>query len=130
MSTRPFSVEVTDKPTKGEGAIRRNRVSAGKDLLVKPRESVGTVYELIQYSIKRFGDKHSMGHRNVLQEHVEEKTITRMVNGQEQQVPKKWTYWELSPYLYRSFKEVGEESAALGAGLRNLGLNTGDRVEL
>jgi len=130
MTTRPFSVEVTDKPVKGEGPIRRNRVVAQTDLLAKPRESVSTVYELIQYSVKKYGDKHALGHRNVLEEHVEEKMITKMVNGQEQQVPKKWTFWELSPYQYRSFKEFGEESAALGAGLRNLGLKTGDRVEL
>ena len=126
----PFSVEVTDTSAKGEGRIRRNRVVVNGDLLTTPRDNVSTVYELIQYSVNKYGDKNCMGHRNVLKEHIEEKMLTKMVDGHETQVPKKWTFWELSPYVYRSFKQVGEESAALGAGLRNLGLNPGDRIEL
>jgi long-chain acyl-CoA synthetase len=130
MTPKPFSVEVSDSTVKGEGRIRRNRVSSTGELLAQPRDNVATVYELLQYSIKKFGDKNCMGHRNVIKEHTEEKTITRIVDGEEQHTQKKWTYWELSPYIYRSFKEVGTESAALGAGLRNLGLNPGDRIEL
>jgi long-chain acyl-CoA synthetase len=126
----PFSVEVSKEDVKGEGRIRRNRVVASGDLHTKPREDVSTVYELLQSSIKKFGDKDCMGHRNVIQEHTEEKMITKMVDGEERQIPKKWTFWELSPYVYRTFEEVGEESAALGSGLRNLGLKPGDRVEL
>lgn len=130
MAGKPFSVEVTTESAKGEGRIRRNRVAGTGDLLAKPRDNVSTVYELIQYSVKKFGDKNCMGHRNVLKEHIEEKMLTKIVDGEERQIPKKWTFWELSPYQYRSFKEVGEESAALGSGLRNLGLNPGDRIEL
>ena len=129
MVGRPFSVEVSDKSVKGEGRIRRNRVVDG-DLLTVPRENVSTVYELIQYSVGKFGDKNCMGHRDVIKEHVEEKMVAKMVDGEAQQIPKKWTFWELSPYKFRSFKQVGEESAALGSGLRNLGLSPGDRFEL
>ena len=130
MTQKPFSIEVTEESAKGEGRIRRNRVVGTGELLAKPRDNVSTVYELLQYSIQRFGDKDCMGHRNVVKEHTEEKMITKMVDGEERQIPKKWTYWELSPYIYRSFKQVGEESAALGAGLINLGLKAGDRIEL
>lgn len=130
MAQKPFSVEVSDKTVKGEGRIRRNRVAGSGELLSKPRDNISTVYELLQYSIKKFGDKDCMGHRNVIKEHTEEKMITKMVDGEERQTPKKWTFWELSPYIYRSFKDVGTESAALGAGLRNLGINPGDRIEL
>jgi len=130
MAQRPFSVEVTQDTAKGEGRIRRNKLVASKDLLTQPRPEISTVYELLQYSIKKFGDKNCMGHRKVIKEHTEEKMITRVVDGEERQTPKKWTFWELSPYIYRSFKEVGEESAALGAGLRNLGLKPGDKIEL
>ena len=130
MVPKPFSVEVTDQSANGEGRIRRNRVAGTGELLTTPRDNVSTVYELLQYSIKKFGDKNCMGHRNVVKEHIEEKMLTKMVDGEERQIPKKWTFWELSPYSYRSFKQVGEESAALGSGLRNLGLNPGDRIEL
>jgi|SRR5271154_1595415 len=131
MTGRPYSVEVTEDSAKGEGRIRRNRVAPTEgELLTKPRENVSTVYELVQYSIKKFGDKNCMGHRNVVKEHTEEKMLTKMVDGVETQIPKKWTFWELSPYIYRSFKQVGEESAALGAGLRNLGIEPGSRIEL
>jgi long-chain acyl-CoA synthetase len=130
MVQKPFSVEVTDTAAKGEGRIRRNRIAGTGELLTQPRDNISTVYELLQYSIHKFGDKDCMGHRNVVKEHTEEKMITKVVDGEERQTPKKWTYWELSPYIYRSFKDVGTESAALGAGLRNLGLNPGDRIEL
>jgi long-chain acyl-CoA synthetase len=129
MTQRPFSVEVTDKPVKGEGRIRRNRL-ATEELLERPRDDISTVYELVQYAVKKYGDKDCMGHRNVIKEHTEEKMLTKVVDGEERQFPKKWTFWELSPYVYRSFKQVAEESALLGAGLRNLGLNPGDRIEL
>jgi long-chain acyl-CoA synthetase len=128
--SRPFSVEVTKNPPKGEGAVRRNKAFGTGELLTQPRKNVSTIYELLQYSVKKFGDKDCLGHRNVLKEHTEEKMITRMVGGEETQVPKKWTFWELSPYIYRSYKQFGEESAAVGAGLRNLGLQPGDRLEL
>ena len=127
---KPFSVEVTETAPKGEGRVRRNRIVATGELLTTPRENVATIYELLQYSFKKFGDRACMGHRNVIEEHTEEKMITKMVDGEERQVPKKWTYWELSGYVYRTYKDVGEESATLGAGLKNLGLNTGDRIEL
>jgi long-chain acyl-CoA synthetase len=130
MVAKPFSIEVTDTSAEGEGRIHRNRVVGTGDLLTTPRDNVSTVYELIQYSVKKFGDKNCMGHRNIIKEHTEEKMLTKMVDGVERQIPKKWTFWELSPYIYRSFKQVGEESAALGSGLRNLGLNPGDRIEL
>jgi long-chain acyl-CoA synthetase len=130
MVARPFSVEVTDTSAEGEGRIRRNRVAGTGDLLTTPRDNVSTVYELIQYSVKKYGNKNCMGHRNVVKEHTEEKMLTKMVDGEERRIPKKWTYWELSPYMYRTFNQVGEESAALGSGLRNLGLNPGDRIEL
>jgi long-chain acyl-CoA synthetase len=130
MSTKPFSVEVSHEDVPGEGRIRRNRVSATGELLSKPRDNVSTVYELLQYSVTKFGDKPCMGHRNVVKEHIEEKITTKVVGGVETQIPKKWTYWELSPYNYRSYKQVGEESAALGAGLKNMGLKKGDCIEL
>ena len=130
MVAKPFSVEVTDTSAEGEGRIRRNRVVGTGDLLSTPRDNVSTVYELMQYSVRKFGDKNCMGHRSVIKEHTEEKMLTKIVDGEERQIPKKWTFWELSPYIYRSFKQVSEESAALGSGLRNLGLNPGDRIEL
>jgi long-chain acyl-CoA synthetase len=129
MTQKPYSVEVTDTSAKGEGRIRRNR-NAIAELITKPRDNVSTVYELLQYSIKKYGDKDCMGYRKVVKEHTDEKMMTKIVDGEERQIPKKWTFWELSPYIYRSFKQVGEESAALGAGLRHLGLNPGDRLEL
>jgi long-chain acyl-CoA synthetase len=129
MTQKPYSVEVTDTSAKGEGRIRRNR-NAVAELITKPRDNVSTVYELLQYSIKKYGDKDCMGYRKVVKEHTDEKMMTKIVDGEERQIPKKWTFWELSPYIYRSFKQVGEESAALGAGLRQLGLNPGDRLEL
>ena len=53
-----------------------------------------------------------------------------MVNGMEQLVSKKWEYLELSPYEYRTYRDLGREANSIGAGLRKLGLKPGDNVGL
>lgn len=56
--------------------------------------------------------------------------IKKVVDGKEQAVPKKWTYYELSEYTYLSFVEFEKLALQIGAGLRKLGMQKGDKLQL
>lgn len=71
-----------------------------------------------------------MGSRKLIKEHVEEKMITKKVKGKETEVPKKWTYYEYGPYEYISFIELQKATLRLGCGLRALGMESGDKLEI
>lgn len=53
-----------------------------------------------------------------------------MVDGKEQEVDKKWQYFELSPYKYKSFVEFEKMALSVGSGLKSLGFNPQDRLHL
>lgn len=56
--------------------------------------------------------------------------MKKLVDGVEQEVEKKWTYFELTGYEYLSFVEFEKLVLQLGSGLRKLGLEKGNRVHL
>jgi len=56
--------------------------------------------------------------------------VKKMVDGKEEEVDKKWTYFELSPYKFISFVEYEQLALKVGAGYRALGLKAEDRVHL
>lgn len=62
--------------------------------------------------------------------HSETKKIKRMVDGQEREEEKKWSYFELSGYNYMSFIEYEKLALQAGAGLRHLGMEAGDRLHI
>jgi long-chain acyl-CoA synthetase len=68
--------------------------------------------------------------RKILNTHEETKKIKKMVDGQQQEVDKKWTYFELSDYKYMSFVEFEKQALSLGAGLKKLGMSATDRVHI
>lgn len=49
--------------------------------------------------------------------------IKKVVDGKEQSVPKKWNYFELSPYSYISYKELEIQVRNYGSGLKSLGIS-------
>ncbi len=62
--------------------------------------------------------------------HYETKKVKKVIDGQEQEIDKKWSYYELSGYTYISFIEYQTMALQIGAGLAKLGLSAGDRVHL
>jgi long-chain acyl-CoA synthetase len=62
--------------------------------------------------------------------HHEVKKIKKIVDGKEEEVEKKWSYFELSEYSYSSFTEVEQKALQVGAGLRKLGLVEGDKLHM
>lgn len=128
----PYSLELDSPHADNEGPVRRLKTVAHGDLIsLIPRfPNITTTYELLRHAVETWGDKECLGSREHIKDHVEEKKIVRVVNGVEQETTKKWIYAELSPYKYRTYRDIGTESTAIGAGLRKLGLNSGDRVGL
>lgn len=129
---RPYSIELGSPHNDSEGPIRRLRGFEDSDLsaTIAGHPDILTVYDLVKNAVEQWTNKDSLGSRRVLKQISEEKVLTKFINGVETQVPKTWYYSELSPYQYRTYNELGLESNAIGAGLRKLGLNPGDKVSL
>jgi hypothetical protein len=129
---KPFSVELDSPHVDDQGPIRRVRTVARSDLttLIPGYPNITTIYDLVRNAVEEWRDKDCLGSRRHIRDHVEEKKITKIVDGEEQTTTKKWIYAELSPYEYRTYRDVGTESNAVGAGLRKLGLKPGDHVTI
>lgn len=126
----PYSVEVPgQKPCEGETPIRRIP-AAVPDLVAKPDPNISTVYELVKVSVEKYGNAKAMGSRKLVRTHQETKKVKKMVDGEEREVDKQWTFFELSAYEYMTYSEYEKLMLQLGSGLRKLGLTKGDRVHL
>jgi long-chain acyl-CoA synthetase len=128
--TPPFTLDVPGiEPIDGESIPRRNSRYVDK-LLAQPEEGVATVFDIVTRAARVFGSARAVGTRRLIKTHNETKKVKKIVDGQEQLVDKKWTYFELSGYTYLSFSEYEQEVLQIGAGLRNVGLVKGDRLFL
>jgi len=126
----PFSVEASGyQPVEGETIPRRHPLAKDK-LIIRPAEDVATTYDILRRGAKKFGNAKAVGSRRLIKTHVENRKVKKMVDGVEQEVDKKWTYFELSGYTYMSFIDYERLALQLGAGLRNLGLEKNHRIHL
>ncbi|KAK3324186.1 hypothetical protein B0T19DRAFT_486403 [Cercophora scortea] len=126
----PYSVEVPGQtPIEGETTIRRHPATVS-ELRSKPDPNVSTVYELVKVSCAKYGNAKCMGSRKLVRTHQETKKVKKMVDGEEREVDKVWTFFELSSYEYMTFTEYEQLTLHLGAGLRKLGLQKEDRVHI
>jgi len=126
----PFTVEVKDYvPVQGETIPRRNARTADK-LWTTPLEGISTIFDVVKFSARTYGDAQALGSRKLLKTHNEVKKVKKVIDGQLQEVDKNWTYFELGGYSYVSFKEYETIVLQIGAGLRKLGLSTQDKVHM
>ena len=128
--TGPFTVDVPGcEKVEGETIPRRN--SRTKDgLKSTPEEGVNTMFDIVKRGAEKFGNAKAVGYRKLIKMHNETKKIKKMVDGEEKEVDKKWSYFELSEYHYLSFIEYERLTLQVGAGLRKLGMNKGDKLQL
>ncbi|PSN69308.1 acetyl-CoA synthetase-like protein [Corynespora cassiicola Philippines] len=126
----PLSVEApgVEKPD-GETIPRRN-VAAKDALVTTPAPDVNTLYDVLKYASAKFGNAKAVGSRRILNTHEETKKVKKMVDGKQEEVDKKWTYFELSPYKFQSFVEFEKLALNVGAGLKHLGFAPHDRLHL
>ncbi|KAK7206652.1 long-chain-fatty-acid-CoA ligase 1 [Myxozyma melibiosi] len=115
-----FAIGPAEKP--GETPIRRSVKAspAGEPLITRPAPDVATNWDLVQFVAKRYNDKPCLGSRKVIKIHEETKIIKKVVDGKEQSIPKKWNYFELSPYSYISYAELEQNVRVYGSGLKSL----------
>jgi len=126
----PYTVEVPGvKKVDGETIPRRN-VRTKDGLKSTPEPDVRTVFDILKRSSEKYGNAKAVGNRKLIKMHEENKKVKKMVDGKEQEVDKKWSYFELSPYKYLSFVEYEQLALKVGAGYRALGLQAEDRVHL
>ncbi|EME79022.1 uncharacterized protein MYCFIDRAFT_198907 [Pseudocercospora fijiensis CIRAD86] len=126
----PFTVEVAGvKKVDGETIPRRN-VKTKDELKTTPEPGVNTIYDILKRSSEKYGNAKALGKRKLVKLHTENKKVKRMVDGKEQEVDKKWTYFELSPYEYMSFAEYEQLALNVGCGFRALGMKAQDRVHI
>ncbi|WPG99392.1 Long-chain-fatty-acid--CoA ligase 1 [Acrodontium crateriforme] len=126
----PYTVEIAGvNKVDGETIPRRNYRTKAK-LISVPEEGVNTIYDVVRRSSKKFGNAKAVGKRKLIHLHQEEKMIKKIVDGKEIEVPKKWSYFELSPYEYMSFTEYEQLVLNVGAGFRALGMQPQDRVHI
>ncbi|KAL8751142.1 MAG: hypothetical protein Q9184_006160 [Pyrenodesmia sp. 2 TL-2023] len=126
----PFTVEASGYERKeGETIPRRHPVSKDK-LRTTPSDDVKTIFDILKRSADKFGNAKAVGSRRNIKTHVENKKVKKVVDGEKQEIDKKWTYFELSVYSYISFVEYETMALEIGAGLRKLGLIKGNRLHL
>ncbi|OLN97577.1 Long-chain-fatty-acid-CoA ligase 1-like protein 1 [Colletotrichum chlorophyti] len=126
----PFSVPSPGAEAKEGETVPRRHPQAVPDLIVLPGSNISTTYELVKQSAEKFGNARCLGSRKLVTTHRETKKVKKMVDGEEKEVDKQWTYFELSSYEYITFHEYERLTLQLGSGLRKLGMVKGDRVHL
>lgn len=130
VSRPPYSLPVKDAPVI-EGETQPRRIPSSIDeLLARPSPEISTVYELISAAIEKYGNARCMGSRKLVRTHNETKKVKKMVDGQEREVDKNWTYFELSPYEYMTYYDYRNLLRDLASGLRKIGMDKYDRVHL
>jgi long-chain acyl-CoA synthetase len=126
----PFSLEAPGyERVEGETIPRRNVKTVNK-LLETPSPEIRTIFDIVKTSAEKFGIAKALGTRKLIKTHQETKKVKKIVDGQEQEVDKNWTYFELSEYSYLSFIEYEKLTLQIGSGLRKLGMVKDDRVHI
>lgn len=107
----------------GETAPRRN-YKFKNGAVTKPRGySCTTVYELFNETVAKHGkNRPCQGWRELRDIHVETKKVTKVVDGEQVTVDKKWFYYEKSDYKYITFGELQTTANFYGKGLAKMGL--------
>ncbi len=126
----PFSIEAPGYTKKDGETIPRRHPLAKDKLIVLPADEVKTIYDNLKRAAAKFGNAKAIGTRKIIKTHVENKKVKKIVDGQEQEVDKKWTYYELSGYSYISFLEYEKLALEIGSGLRHLGITKENKMHL
>ncbi|PMD47770.1 acetyl-CoA synthetase-like protein [Hyaloscypha variabilis F] len=126
----PFTLEVPGSPhIEGETIPRRN-ANYVDSLVSRPCEEVATLFDVLLRSAEKFGDLDAVGTRKLIETHVEVKKVKTVVDGTEKEVEKKWVFFEMGEFEFESFGGYVGRCLRIGAGLRKLGLEAGDRVHV
>lgn len=118
----PVTVEVGPAQP-GETAPRRN-IGAKEGPWIYPDNNpeINTIYNLLKWSVKEYGDFDAMGTREIVDIHEETKTVSKKVDGKVVQVSKQWKFFQLSGYTYINYKELFQLVKNYSSGLLAIGV--------
>lgn len=126
----PFSIQSPGELARdGETPPYRN-AKAKDGLIDKPAPNVSTIFELLKNSAESYPDKNAMGSRKLVKVHKETKKVDKIVDGETKKVDKEWQYFELSGFSFLTYSEYMKLVLQVGAGLRKLGLEPGDKLHI
>ena len=129
-SKGPYSVPVPDAEAAAGETVPRRHPKCVSELSCKPAPNISTTYDLVKVSAEKYATERALGSRRLVKLHHESKTVKKMVDGEEQEVEKNWTYFELSGFEYVTYADYYKLAMSLGCGLRKLGLVKDDRVHI
>lgn len=126
----PYSLQVPGVEKKPGEGIPRRLPSSIDALTTTPDPDIKTLYDIVTRGARKFPESHCMGKRSLVKLHAETKMIKKIVDGVEQEVPKQWSYYEMSGYTWKNYVQYKEAVDTCGAGLVALGLKRDDRVHI
>ncbi|OBA20033.1 acetyl-CoA synthetase-like protein [Metschnikowia bicuspidata var. bicuspidata NRRL YB-4993] len=106
----------------GETAPRRR--TAQKDAaLERPLDSSATTLpEFFEECVARHKERKVMGWRDLIEIHTESKKVKKIIDGEEREVDKEWTFYEYSKYQYQSYNSLLTQVKQYAHGLAKIGL--------
>lgn len=123
-----YTIEVGPEQVNG-GRIRRHIQS--KDGLARtPSPNVHTLFDILQFSSKKYATGNAFGYRTLEKMVEEEKEVTKIIDGVETKQMKTWSYFQLSSYNYVTYAAAGQMALDIGAGFKHLGLKKNSKVEI
>lgn len=81
------------------------------------KENIDTLEKMLKYAVRQYKTRRALGTRQILAEEDE-----KMSDG------KTMKKYRMGNYIWRSFEEFNNEASNFGKGLRQLGVNPGDRI--
>jgi hypothetical protein len=126
----PVAVETPGITKKDGETIPRRNVKAADKLVMNPSDGVNTLYDVLRYSAKTFGNAKAVGSRQIVDVHTETKKIKKMIEGKETEVDKNWQFYELSSYEFKTFNDFERVCLEIGSALKHLGFQPEDRLHL
>ncbi|KAI9335869.1 hypothetical protein BD770DRAFT_401903 [Pilaira anomala] len=120
---------IVSEMLKNEGPVRRS-VLADEEVVDTPAQGVHSLYDVLQYSVKRRGDLNAMAQRKLEKMISEDKEVVKVVDGVETKQTKTWKYFQLSPYEYMTYNQMSSMVHDIGSGLIHYGLSPKSKIEI
>ncbi|KAL9608118.1 MAG: hypothetical protein Q9167_007025 [Letrouitia subvulpina] len=127
----PYTVPASNSSPGPNETVPRRSCCAKDSLILQPSPSIRTVYDILRHSAQKYNTSPALGSRKLIRTYDEvSKGTQQHAEGKAETVEKTWTYYEMGPYHFLTFKEYEEIALKCGSGLRKLGMEKGDRLHL
>ncbi|KAI9642738.1 long-chain fatty acid-CoA ligase [Ciborinia camelliae] len=100
---------------------RRHHSVIGKPLRDCPADGIHTLVDLLNYSVDRYSQSNATGSRQNLGT-----TVVETPSKDANQKRKPWTMFTRGPYEFHTYVELKRKVRAIGSGLRQLGMQSGE----